>query len=171
MAAIYLSIGSNVNRVKNLQLAIDQLGERFSGLQISSVYENRPVGFAGDDFLNLVARADTDLAPAGVVRQLEEIHDIAGRDRLGDKFAPRELDIDLLLYDDLVTDSPDLKLPRPDILDYAFVLRPLAEIAPQLVHPLTGKTLAAHWAEFDQASHPLRPVSLTLFAQQSPDAQ
>jgi 2-amino-4-hydroxy-6-hydroxymethyldihydropteridine diphosphokinase len=160
LAVIYLSIGSNINRVKNLQLAIDQLGKRFSDLQISRVYENRPVGFDGRDFLNLVAKASTDLAPESVARQLEEIHDIAGRDRQGDRFSPRELDIDLLMYDDLVANSADLNLPRPDILDYAFVLRPLAEIAPQLVHPLTGKTLATHWAEFDQASHPLRPVSL-----------
>lgn len=165
MAVIYLSIGSNVNRVQNLQLAIDQLGRRFSGLQISAVYENRPVGFEGDDFLNLVARANTDLDPTSVARELEDIHDIAGRDRQGEKYSPRELDIDLLLYDDLVADIPGLKVPRPDILNYAFVLRPLAEIAPQLVHPLTGKTLATHWSEFDQASHPLRSISLALSGQ------
>ena len=160
MAVIYLSVGSNVDRRKNLQLALDELEKRFSNVKVSSVYENRPVGFAGKDFFNLVARAVTTMSPAEVAGQLEEIHEIAGRDRQGKKFAPRELDIDLLLYDDLVVDEQGLKLPRPDILEYAFVLRPLAEISPQLVHPLTGRTLAAHWAEFDQASHPLQPVTL-----------
>lgn len=160
MAVIYLSVGSNVNRRKNLQLALDELEKRFANVHVSAVYENRPVGFEGDDFLNLVARAETIVNPAAVAHQLEEIHEIAGRDRQGQKFAPRELDIDLLLYDNLVMDQPGLTLPRPDILDYAFVLRPLAEISPSLVHPLTGKTLAAHWAEFDQASHPLRRVTL-----------
>lgn len=160
MAIIYLSAGSNINRRKNLQLALDELEKRFSNIRVSAVYENRPVGFAGDDFLNLVAQAETTMDPAEVASQLEEIHEIAGRDRQGKKFAPRELDIDLLLYDDWVLDQPGLKLPRPDILEYAFVLRPLAEMSPSLVHPLTGMTMAAHWAEFDHASHPLRPVSL-----------
>jgi len=168
LAVIYLSIGSNINRVENLRLAIDQLGERFSGLQISSIYENRPVGFEGKDFLNLVVRAQTDMQPDRVAKQLEDIHELAGRDRQGEKFAPRELDIDLLLYDNLVVDLPGIKLPRPDILEYAFVLRPLAEIAPSLVHPLSGKTLADHWAAFDQASHPLRPVSIELLGRQLP---
>ena len=170
MAVIYLSIGSNINRVENLRLAIDELRKRFSGLQISSVYENRPVGFEGKDFLNLVVRANTDMQPDRVAKQLEDIHELAGRDRQGEKFAPRELDIDLLLYDNLVVDLPGIKLPRPDILEYAFVLRPLAEIAPSLVHPLTGKTLADHWASFDQASHPLRPVSIELSLGQLPGA-
>lgn len=159
MAVLYLSIGSNVDRAKNLQLAIDELGKRFSHLQLSDIYENSPVGFAGNDFLNLVVRAETTSEPNEVAEQLEEIHDIAGRDREGEKFAPRELDIDLLLYDNRVIDGPDLVLPRPDILQYAFVLRPLAELAPSLQHPVTGKTLAEHWAEFDQASHPLRPIA------------
>ena len=159
MAVVYLSIGSNVDRVKNLQLAIDELGKRFSHLQLSDIYENSPVGFAGNDFLNLVVRAETTSEPNEVAEQLEEIHDIAGRDREGEKFAPRELDIDLLLYDNRVIDGPDLVLPRPDILQYAFVLRPLAELAPSLQHPVTGKVLAEHWAEFDQGSHPLRRVA------------
>lgn len=159
MAVVYLSIGSNVDRAKNLQLAIDELGKRFSHLQLSDIYENSPVGFAGNDFLNLVVRAETASKPEEVAGQLEEIHDIAGRDRQGEKFAPRELDIDLLLYDNRVIDGPDLVLPRPDILQYAFVLRPLAELAPSLQHPITGKTLAEHWAEFDQASHPLKRVA------------
>jgi len=159
LAVVYLSIGSNVDRAKNLQLAIDELGKRFSHLQLSDIYENSPVGFAGNDFLNLVVRAETTSEPNEVAEQLEEIHDIAGRDREGEKFAPRELDIDLLLYDNRVIDGPDLVLPRPDILQYAFVLRPLAELAPSLQHPVTGKALAEHWAEFDQGSHPLRRVA------------
>ncbi len=84
---------------------------------------------------------------------------MAGRQRGEEKFSSRPLDIDLLLYGNQVIDSPPLRIPRADILEYAFVLRPLAELAPELVHPLTGRKLADHWREFDQASQPLTPVA------------
>ena len=88
-----------------------------------------------------------------------DIEDACGRVRGAEKFSPRSLDIDLLLYDDQVIDSPPLRIPRSDILEYAFVLRPLAELAPGIKHPVTGRTLADHWADFDQASQPLVPVA------------
>ena len=85
--------------------------------------------------------------------QIESIHDMAGRERGKAKFMSRPLDIDMLLYDDLVLDEPPIRVPRADILKYGFVLRPLHELAPDLMHPVTGQTMAEHWQQFDQNSH------------------
>jgi 2-amino-4-hydroxy-6-hydroxymethyldihydropteridine diphosphokinase len=152
---VFLSLGSNLQPRKNLTLAISELHKRFGAVQLSSVYRSEPHGFSGDDFLNLVACVETRKSPSWIVGELEAIHDLAGRQRGSDRFAPRELDIDLLLYDDLVTNQAGLRIPRSDVLAYSFVLGPLAEIAGNLVHPVTGKSLREHWQEFDQKSHPL----------------
>jgi 2-amino-4-hydroxy-6-hydroxymethyldihydropteridine diphosphokinase len=157
---IYLGLGSNLQPAKNLKLAVSELARRFSLVAVSAVYRNAAVGFVGDDFLNAVAAIETDLSPTAVCRELEAIHDLAGRIRGTDAFVSRTLDVDLLLYGDEILESPSV--PRSDILQYSFVLRPLAEIAPDLVHPLSGKTMARHWAEFDTDSHHLTRDSLVL---------
>ncbi len=162
MTEVYLGIGSNIEPEANLRFAIRELRRRFGELDLSPVYESSPLGFEGEDFFNMVVRLETDLAPADIVRQLEEIHGIAGRRRDGSKLISRVLDIDLLLYDGLVVDEDGLRIPRSDVLDYSFVLRPLAELAPEFVHPVTGRRIADHWQEFDRASHPLRGVSVSL---------
>jgi 2-amino-4-hydroxy-6-hydroxymethyldihydropteridine diphosphokinase len=87
---------------------------------------------------------------------------MAGRRRGPEKFSSRPLDIDLLLYGSRVDPEPPLRLPRRDILEHGFVLRPLADVAPGLVHPLTGRTIAEHWQEFDVDSHPLTRVDVIL---------
>jgi 2-amino-4-hydroxy-6-hydroxymethyldihydropteridine diphosphokinase len=92
--------------------------------------------------------------------EIELIHNLAGRDRSSDKWESRPLDIDLLLYNDLVLDDRRVRVPRDDILQYSFVLRPMAELAPQHRHPVTGKTMLEHWQEFDASSHPLEEVSV-----------
>jgi 2-amino-4-hydroxy-6-hydroxymethyldihydropteridine diphosphokinase len=148
MARVFVSVGSNVEPEENLRLACGELERRFGGLEVSSVYRNPPVGFAGDDFLNLVAAFETERSPEALVAEFEEIHDLAGRQRGGERFGPRTLDLDLLLYDDLVTDGPPLSLPRDDVLKYDFVLGPLAELAPDLVHPVEGRSLAELWRDF-----------------------
>jgi len=155
MAKIYLGLGSNVEPEKYLQLGIRELGRRFGVLEISNIYRSKAVGFAGDDFLNLVLGFESDVSPAEIHQVIEGIHEVAGRERGEAKFSPRTLDIDLLLYDDLVMDAAPIHVPRADILEYSFVLCPLAEIAPDLKHPETGKPIAEHWAEFDQDSQPL----------------
>ncbi len=157
MARVYLGLGSNIDPENNLRRGIRELGERFGDLELSAVYRSAAVGFEGDDFLNLVVGLDTDASPAFINEEIEVIHKLAGRRRGEEKFASRPLDIDLLLYDDLVVDDPPL--PRADILEYSFVLRPLAELAPGLRHPCTGLTLAEHWRDFDKASQPLTPVT------------
>ena len=162
MATVYLGLGSNFDPERNLRRGIDELRRRFGALELSLVYRNKAVGFHGADFLNLVARLDTEASLAQIDAEIESIHTLVGRHRGADKFASRPLDIDLLLYDDLIQREPGPRVPREDILEYSFVLRPLAELAPELVHPVTGRTIAEHWRAFDAASQPLTPVDLDL---------
>jgi 2-amino-4-hydroxy-6-hydroxymethyldihydropteridine diphosphokinase len=162
MARVYVGLGSNIEPEQNLRVGVAELRKRFGPLRLSPTYESASVGFDGDDFLNLVAGFDSELSPAELVAELEEIHEIAGRVREEERFLSRTLDIDLLLVDDLVTDGPPTKLPRADVLDCAFVLKPMVDIAPDLVHPESGTTLAEHWAHFDQASQPLQAYELDL---------
>lgn len=163
MAKVYLGLGSNIDPEKNLRLGIRELQARYGEINTSAVYQSAAVGFEGPDFLNLVVSLDTDMAPGGVHDQIEAIHNMAGRSRGEEKYSSRPLDIDLLLYNDLVIDERPLRLPRSDILEFSFVLRPLAELAPELVHPVTGLTMAEHWQMFDRESHPLTPVEVALF--------
>jgi 2-amino-4-hydroxy-6-hydroxymethyldihydropteridine diphosphokinase len=167
MAKIYLGLGSNVEPEKYLQLAIRELCLRFGVLEMSNIYRSQAVGFDGDDFLNLVLRIDADVTPEEMHQAIEEIHRVAGRQRGESRFSARTLDIDLLLYDDLVLDAGPIRVPRADILKYSFVLGPLAEIASDLRHPETGRLITEHWAEFDKNRHPLVAVSAnTVVAQE-----
>ena len=158
MASVYLGLGSNIAPEENLKLGIRELKARYGALRASNAYRSRAVGFDGPDFLNMVVCIDSDESPVSINDFIELVHDKAGRKRGSDRFASRPLDIDLLLYDDQVIDDGQLKIPRPDVLEYGFVLGPLAEIAPDLKHPETGKTIATHWAEFDKSRQPLTRV-------------
>lgn len=162
MANVYVGLGSNIDPQNNLHIGIRELRERFGELQLSAVYRSAAVGFDGDDFLNLVARFGSEESPEAICEQIELIHNLTGRDRESGKWESRPLDIDLLLYNDLVMDEPPVRVPRNDVLEYSFVLRPLAELAPDLVHPVTGKTMLEHWRKFDAASHPLEVVGVII---------
>jgi 2-amino-4-hydroxy-6-hydroxymethyldihydropteridine diphosphokinase len=162
MARVYLGIGSNIDPEENLRLGIRELRRVFGEIELSAVYASAAVGFEGADFLNMVVGLQSDDSPGAIQNQVELIHDLAGRERAAGKFSSRPLDIDLLLYDDQVVDEPALKLPRCDVLEYSFVLRPLAELDPDLVHPQTRKTMIEHWQGFDAGSHPLRLVDVIL---------
>jgi 2-amino-4-hydroxy-6-hydroxymethyldihydropteridine diphosphokinase len=162
VTAVFLGLGSNIDAEKNLRLAVSELRNVYGGLTVSPVYRSAPVGFDGPDFLNLVVALETDATPGRVLDQIERIHGMAGRCRGPDKFSSRPLDIDLLLYGDTVDPAPPLRLPRRDILEYGFVLRPLADIAPDLVHPLTGRRISEHLREFDVDTHPLTPIDVIL---------
>lgn len=155
MTAIYLSLGSNVDRHKNIAAALDALADLFGELQISSVYESKSVGFEGSHFFNLVVGADTDLSIAELSETLKRIEDNNGRKRNGPKFSPRTLDIDILTYGDFVGVEAGVELPRAEITQNAFVLLPLAEIAPQIKHPQLQKTYQELWASYDQAAQSL----------------
>jgi 2-amino-4-hydroxy-6-hydroxymethyldihydropteridine diphosphokinase len=162
MAKVYLGLGSNVDPIDHLRLGIQELGRRFGVLELSNLYQNASVGFDGDDFINLVVALESDVSPLEIHNNIDEIHAIANRQGGESRFAPRTLDIDLLLYDDLVLNEPPILVPRADILKYSFVLGPLAEIAPDLRHPQTGRSIADHWAEYDKGGHPLLSTSIKL---------
>lgn len=160
MATVYLGLGSNMARRKNLRVAICELRKRYGDLDISPVYKSAAVGFLGKDFLNLVVRLESQHSPLEICDEIEAIHNVAGRERSSHKWESRPLDIDLLLYNDLIRDVRPVRVPRSDILRYSFVLRPMAELAPDLVHPMTGRTMREHWMNFDASSHPLEEISV-----------
>ncbi len=160
MARVYISIGSNIQREAHVRSALAALKKRFGRLIISNIYESKCVGFDGEPFYNLVVGFDTELSPHGLAARLRGIEKAHHRDRRGPKFSPRTLDLDLLLYDDLVSREGGLELPRDEITRYAFVLQPLAEVAGTLRHPLTGETYADLWAAFDSPEQPLWRVDL-----------
>lgn len=160
MPTVYLGVGSNTEPASNLRLAISELSSRFDLKAVSPVYRNKPVGFEGDDFLNAVVCVETTRSPAETEEELEAIHALAGRERGADRFVARTLDIDLLLYGQEIIESR--RVPREDILLYSFVLRPLADIAPDVLHPVTRRTISWHWQRYDAGSHPLSPEPLIL---------
>jgi 2-amino-4-hydroxy-6-hydroxymethyldihydropteridine diphosphokinase len=146
MAKAYLSLGSNQDAEAHLARALAELRERFGAVVASPLYRTPAVGFDGPDFLNGAAIVDTDLAPEALDAWLHALEDAHGRRRDVPRFSSRPLDIDIVFYDDRVLRGPgNLELPRPD-LRHAFVLKPLADIAPTYRHPVSGQTLAALWA-------------------------
>jgi 2-amino-4-hydroxy-6-hydroxymethyldihydropteridine diphosphokinase len=150
MADVYVAAGSNIEPEKNLARALDELEAQFGELAISPAYRNPPVGFVGADFINLVIRFRSVDAPEQVKEKLERIETNCGRPRDAPKWAPRSMDLDILMYDQLVSDAPGLVLPRPDLLRRAFMLKPLADLAPHLLHPTQHRTIGELWAQFPQ---------------------
>jgi len=162
VSIVYLGLGSNMQAAKNLQTAVASLRSRFGDVALSNTYKSKALGFEGDDFLNLVARIETDLKAPAICAVLDELHAEAGRERGRAWFASRPLDVDLLLYDSLVDNNPPVRVPRSDVLEYSFVLVPLAELAPDYVHPVTGRSISDHLRDFDETTHPLTKINLNL---------
>lgn len=160
MSQAYLSLGSNIAPEVHLRAAIDALRAHFGGLRVSPAYRTRSVGFEGADFLNAAAVIDTDLPPQALNDWLHALEDAHGRDRSGPRFNDRTLDIDIVFYDDLVMQGTgNLRIPR-DELRHAFVLKPLADIAPEFIDPTRGKTLAMLWEEHPEHGHQLEVVPM-----------
>ena len=160
MADAYVAAGSNVRPRENLVKALALLGREFPGLRASRAFANAAVGFEGDDFINLVVAFPAPRTTESLIGALKAVERAAGREPGAPKWGPRTLDLDLLLHGDRVGRVAGKALPHPDLLTRAWVLGPLAELAPRLVHPVAGDTIEALWRRFDQGAHPLAPVSL-----------
>ncbi|GAB2651053.1 2-amino-4-hydroxy-6-hydroxymethyldihydropteridine diphosphokinase [Arenimonas aestuarii] len=154
MSTAWLSLGSNLAPADNLARAARALRDEFGDVLFSPVYRTPAVGFDGPDFLNAAAVVSTGLSPFELNHWLHALEETFGRDRSGPRFSNRPLDIDIVFYDDLVLEGPgNLKLPRPE-LQHAFVLKPLADIAPRHVVPGDGRTLAELWAAHPENASP-----------------
>ena len=161
MARVFVSVGSNVERERHISLALELLASRFGELQQSNVYESAAVGFNGDPFFNLVVAFDCDAEPREIVASLHEIERRCGRARGAERYAPRTMDLDLLLVGDRVVREGGIVLPHEEISTQAFVLRPLAELAGERKHPVSGDTLASMWSRLKCRAEPLRRVDFT----------
>ncbi|RUO55248.1 2-amino-4-hydroxy-6-hydroxymethyldihydropteridine diphosphokinase [Pseudidiomarina homiensis] len=151
MAVVYLGLGSNRDRSKHIRAGLRALHDTFASaahpLRVSRVYESAAVGFDGHDFYNTVVEFRTDLSLQQVVQTCKAIEQAHGHPSNVPKYSPRTLDIDVLLYDDFICRQP-IQLPRGEVLKNAFVLWPLAELAPALRHPETGISFAEHWQSY-----------------------
>ncbi|WOH39394.1 2-amino-4-hydroxy-6-hydroxymethyldihydropteridine diphosphokinase [Thalassotalea fonticola] len=160
MAEVYISIGSNIDRDVQIVVAVNALKVEFGKVELSSVYECAPVGFIGDDFYNLVAKVETDKSPAYIGELLKQLEKQQGRVDFSKKFSARKMDLDILLYNDLVMDNP-VQIPRDEIPKNAYVLEPLAELAPNMVHPLLKITYQEMWQSFDKSQQHLQKIPFT----------
>lgn len=159
MAWVYLGLGSNTDRERYICAALDALAGQFGELQLSSVYESEAVGFEGDAFLNLVAGIETSMSVGELSRYLKALENQHGRQRNCPRYSGRTLDIDILTYDRCVGLVDGVVLPRGEILFNAFVLWPMAEIAPDELHPQVGLSYGDLWRNYERSCQVLCPVS------------
>ncbi len=162
MAEAYISLGSNIDREALTRAGVAALHQRFGELLLSSVYESEAVGFKGENFYNMVIVLHTDEDVWELVQSLRQIEDEHGRDRSGPKFSSRTLDLDLLLYNDCIINENNLQIPRDEILERAFVLWPMAEVAPDRLHPVAKQSYSELWQAFDKSKEKLEPVEFDL---------
>ncbi len=155
MPDVYVAAGSNIEPLLHLRSALNALKRRVGDIKVSPAYRNKAVGFDGPEFINLVIGFETELTLTEVLSVLQAVESLCGRARKAPKFEPRTMDLDLLLYGEMVCDTHAITLPRPDLIKRAYMLGPLAELAPDLLHPTLKKTMGDLWKNFDQAAHPL----------------
>ena len=161
MGRVFLNVGSNTERERHLCIGLDALAATHGELRLSSVYESGAVGFNGAPFLNLAVAIETRMPVGELHRWLRELEYAHGRPADANRFSSRTLDIDILTYDDRVGLVDGVELPRPEILENAFVLGPLAELAPGVLHPVAARTYADLWADYDRARQPLQAVDFS----------
>lgn len=159
MAHVYVSLGTNINREFYLKQGLDALSLHFGTLTLSSLFESEAVGFDGKPFYNMAIGFETRHSVEQVSEILRAIEFANGRSLQAKKFSPRTLDLDMLLYDQLILNSP-VQIPRHEITENAFVLWPLAEIAPDFLHPKLGCSYRQLWAEYDKSKQHLQAVPL-----------
>ncbi len=146
----WAGLGSNRNPECNLNKAMGILRARFGSLRVSPAYRSAAVGDEAPDFVNLVVAFETELDPESVNGEFKRIEAELGRVRGASSEAGHTIDIDLLMLGDYVGSFGSVTLPRRDVTDCAYVLRPLAELEPEGVHPVAGRSFSRLWAEWDQ---------------------
>jgi 2-amino-4-hydroxy-6-hydroxymethyldihydropteridine diphosphokinase len=159
MPQVFVAAGSNIAPHEHMALVTCELTRAFPDARFSPWYQNRAAGFEGADFINLAAAFTTELPVEELLVVLRAIEALCGRPREAPRWAPRTMDLDVLLYGDLICRQPGLTLPRPDLLVRAYMLGPLADLAPDLMHPVAGVRIAELWGSFDQAAHRLERVT------------
>lgn len=161
MPRVWVSLGSNIEREAHIRAAVDELARLLGEGLVSPVYETDAEGFEGPAFYNLVTGYETDMPPAELIALFRELEERLGRERSGARFDSRTIDIDLLTYGDMIAEVSGKQLPRDDIGDYAFVLKPLSDLAPDEHHPVLQKSYRRMWEEFTPKPG-MRRVELTL---------
>lgn len=156
---VFVGIGSNIDPGVHVPEALAALTHHFGALDVSTVYRCPAVGFAGNDFVNLVVAFESTWTIEAVQQTLRRIEADCGRNRAA-RDGSRTMDLDMLLYGDTVFDNGDIRVPRADIVKYAFVLRPLAQMRPAAIHPVLGRSYADLWADFDDRDQPLTEITL-----------
>lgn len=162
MSLVYIGIGSNVDREKNIRSCIRCLHEKYSVISLSPLYETSSMGFDGPNFYNLVCCFETSQDVVVLKTELSVIEKNHGRSMNETKFSSRTLDIDILYYDDLIYEDDHLKLPRKEIIQYDFVLQPLVDIAPEFIHPQIKKTNKEIMDEFNIEKNIIKEIPINL---------
>lgn len=164
MTPVFVAIGSNIDPTVRIVQAASAIRQRFADVRFSRCYRNPVFGFEGADFLNAVVSFSTQLSIALLLQALREIEIQCGRAAPDPKWGPRAMDLDLLLYDDVVASGPGYTLPRRDLRQRVYMLGPLAELAPDWRYPPAGPTIGQLWALFPQSEHTLTATELDLNA-------
>ena len=160
MSHVYVSLGSNVDRQKNMVKAVHAMRAVFGNIWVSPVYSSAAVGFEGDDFLNLVVGFETDKPVQQIVASFRQIEDDLGRDRSQPRYSPRPIDLDILIYDNLILDESGIQIPRREILRSSFVLKPLQDLIPDYLHPESGTSFGELWQSMAPGDPELELVEL-----------
>ena len=158
---VYIGIGSNINKHIHIPQVINELAAEFGEIQVSPIYQTSAEGFKGDDFYNLVVGVDTDISPYQMRQYLRDLE--ASHDRVRDsknQFISRTLDLDQLMYGTMQINQDGVHVPSSDITNYAFVLKPLVDIAGEVIHPTLRRTLAKLWERFDKSEVRMERVEL-----------
>ena len=146
----FISVGSNIDKEQHIPSSLKALENLLGHLVISSIYESAAVGFEGDSFYNLVVKFESELPAKDIAKQLRQLELEHGRSRESAKFSSRTLDLDLILYGKQIIRDGRLQIPRDEIERYAFVLEPLAEIAADETHPISGQSFGQLWQQYDK---------------------
>jgi 2-amino-4-hydroxy-6-hydroxymethyldihydropteridine diphosphokinase len=155
MVDVYVAAGSNVQPERYLPQALHELKAQYAPLRVSPAYRNRAVGFEGPDFINLVVGFSTEESLDRVRARLQDIEARCDRPSSAAKWASRTIDLDILLYGDLVCADPGTIVPRPDLARHAYMLKPMTDLAPDVVHPTLHRTMRELWEDFDRRAHEL----------------